>query len=331
MSTFFAHPYFLALLLPLVFFAIRHFKQSNQRVVTLRLPHIEGLKSLASAKMKWSKWSDLLIYLALAAGIVALARPQEPLREEMIQQQGIDIIFAIDLSLSMLATDFKPNRLEVAKDVAATFVQQRPYDRIGLVSFSGEAFTQCPITSDHDILLKALEDLKSGMLLDGTAIGMGLGTAVNRIQNSQAKSKVIILLTDGVNNTGDLQPLQAAELAKTFGIKVYTIGIGTNGLAMIPTDRDIHGDPIFNMTQVTIDEATLIRIADLSNGGQYFRAHDKKELQKIYQEINELEKTLLDSKTVKRKVELFFPFVFFAIMALALHFLLRYTLFRGLP
>jgi Ca-activated chloride channel family protein len=249
----------------------------------------------------------------------------------MIQKQGIDIMLAIDLSLSMLATDFKPNRLEVAKDVAATFVQQRPYDRIGLVSFSGEAFTQCPITSDHEILLKALKDLKSGTLLDGTAIGMGLGTAVNRIQNSQAKSKVIILLTDGVNNTGYLQPLQAAELAKTFGIKVYTIGIGTNGLAMMPIGRDDNGEPFFDMAQVTIDEATLIRIADLSNGGQYFRAHDKKELQKVYEQINQLEKTLLDSKAVKRKVELFFPFILFAILALSLHFLLRYTLFRGLP
>jgi Ca-activated chloride channel homolog len=319
------------LLLPLVFFAIRHLRQQNKRIPTLRLPHSEGLKTMASAKMKWSKWSDALLWLAAAAAIIALARPQQPLRDEMIQKQGIDIMLAIDLSLSMLATDFKPNRLEVAKDVAATFVQQRPYDRIGLVSFSGEAFTQCPITSDHEILLKALKDLKSGTLLDGTAIGMGLGTAVNRIQNSQAKSKVIILLTDGVNNTGYLQPLQAAELAKTFGIKVYTIGIGTNGLAMMPIGRDDNGEPFFDMAQVTIDEATLIRIADLSNGGQYFRAHDKKELQKVYEQINQLEKTLLDSKAVKRKVELFFPFVLFSILALSLHFLLRYTLFRGLP
>jgi Ca-activated chloride channel homolog len=331
MSFSFAQPYFLLLLLPIVFFAIKHFKSKKQHDITLRLPHLEGLKSLASAKKKWSKWSDMLLSLALSAVVIAMARPQQPLREEMMQKEGIDIVLAIDLSLSMLATDFKPNRLEVAKDVAATFVGQRPYDRIGLVTFSGEAFTQCPITSDHDILLKALQDLKSGLLQDGTAIGMGLGTAVNRIQNSNAKSKVIILLTDGVNNTGYLQPLQAAELAKAYDIKVYTIGIGTNGLAMMPVARNDNGEPLFDMAQVTIDEATLIRIADLSNGGRYFRAHDKKELEKIYAEINQLEKTLIDSKAIKRKIELFFPLVFFAIIAIVLHFVLRITFFRGFP
>jgi Ca-activated chloride channel family protein len=331
MSFFFAQPYFLAFLIPLFVVTFWYFRQKKEQQITLHLPHTEYMSHLASAKKKWSKWSDGLLFLALALGIIALARPQAPLREEMIQKEGIDIVLAIDLSLSMLATDFKPNRLEVAKDVAASFVGQRPYDRIGLVSFSGEAFTQCPITSDHEILLKALKELKSGTLLDGTAIGMGLATAVNRIQNSAAKSKVIILLTDGVNNAGYLQPLQAAELAKTFGIKVYTIGIGSNGLAMMPIARNDDGEPLFDMAPVTIDESTLIQIADLSNGGRYFRAHDKKELTKIYGEINQLEKTLIDSKAIKRKVELFFPLLLIAIIALVLHFTLRLTIFKTLP
>jgi Ca-activated chloride channel homolog len=331
MSFFFAQPYFLAFLIPLFVVTFWYFRQKKEQQITLHLPHTEYMSHLASAKKKWSKWSDGLLFLALALGIIALARPQAPLREEMIQKEGIDIVLAIDLSLSMLATDFKPNRLEVAKDVAASFVGQRPYDRIGLVSFSGEAFTQCPITSDHEILLKALKELKSGTLLDGTAIGMGLATAVNRIQNSAAKSKVIILLTDGVNNAGYLQPLQAAELAKTFGIKVYTIGIGSNGLAMMPIARNDDGEPLFDMAPVTIDESTLIQIADLSNGGRYFRAHDKKELTKIYGEINQLEKTLIDSKAIKRKVELFFPLLLIAIIALILHFTLRLTIFKTLP
>jgi Ca-activated chloride channel homolog len=330
MNFYFANPLFLFLLLPLLFITWKQWRQKFYATLW-QLPHSSLLHAtLLSPKMKWAKWASLLVPMALACMIVALARPQQPLREEMIQQQGIDIVMALDLSLSMLATDFSPNRLEVAKDMAATFVQQRRFDRLGLVVFSGEALTQIPLTSDHAIMLEALKNLKSGELKDGTAIGMGLATAVNRLKESKSKSKVVILLTDGENNVGYISPEIAAELAKSLGIRVYTIGVGSNGLAMMPDARLPDGTPHFSLGQVTIDEATLTHIADFSNGGRYFRAHDKEELAKIYDEINTLEKTLIDTQSIKRKVELFPPLVTVALCCLTLYFILQQTLFKGL-
>ena len=324
----FAQPYFLLLLILVPFLVRLQWKQKSNDT-TLNLPSASHFIHLASAKMKWVKWSEVLIWLAICTGIIALARPQKPDREEVIKSKGIDIILALDISSSMLAQDFKPNRLEIAKKMATQFVKKRTVDRIGLVAFSGEALTQCPLTSDHEVLLTALENLKNGALEGGTAIGMALATAVNRIKDSQAKSKVIILLTDGVDEgKGYIAPLTAAELARANGIKVYTIGIGTSGLAPMPY-FDQFGEVVnFKMEPVFIDEAMLTRIADLSNGGRYFRARDIDELNAIYSEIDLLEKTDIDFNTIKQKTELFFPFLLFSTICLSLYFLLQYSIFR---
>lgn len=330
----FAQPYYLCLLVPIFFFLIIKIKKGKvalQENTTLKLPQIATLKRHESSKLKWAKWAELLPFGGLIFAAIALARPQMPLREEVMKTEGIDIVLAIDLSLSMLSRDFEPDRLEVAKNVAATFIQKRKYDRIGLVTFSGEALTQCPVTSDHELVLKALEGLKSGILADGTAIGMGLATAVNRLKDSKAKSRVIILLTDGVNNMGYVNPISAAGLARSLGIRVYTIGVGTNGLALMPVARDETGAIVYNMGQVSIDEPTLMRVADISNGGRYFRAKNAKELSAIYDEIDTLEKTVIDTSAYKQQVELFYPFLLTSMLCFIIHFLLSNSIFKTFP
>ena len=328
---YFSNSYFFLflLLLPLAWWLQ---KRQKSIVVTLGFNNVKGLRALQSKRQRWQKWLfPLLHILTFVSIVVALARPQIPLREEIIQQEGIDIMLVLDLSMSMLSKDFKPDRLEVSKSMAASFVTKRPYDRIGLVAFSGEAFTQCPLTSDHNTLLKMLDGLKTGILKDGTAIGMGLATAVSHLQDTTTKSRIVILLTDGVNNSGYIAPMDAANLAKQLGIKIYTIGVGTVGEALMPIGRRAStGEIVFDMQHVEIDEALLEEVAIIT-GGTYYRAIDAKQLEKIYDEINLLEKTKLDSNVIKQKVELFRPFVLFALILLLVNFILKNTIFKTLP
>jgi Ca-activated chloride channel family protein len=270
--------------------------------------------------------SIVLRSLALAALIVALARPQSSLSWQNSTTEGIDIIIASDISGSMLAEDFKPNRLEAGKNIAIDFIKSRPNDRIGLVIFSGESFTQCPLTIDHDVLINLYQDIKYGMINDGTAIGMGLATAVNRLKDSQAKSKVIILLTDGSNNMGSIPPLTAADIAKQFGIRVYTVGVGTNGYAPYPVQTPVGIQ--YQNVPVQIDEATLSKIAS-TTGGKYFRATNNATLKNIYDRIDNLEKAKIAVTQYQQKTEWFLPFALIALFFLVLEFILKNTLFKG--
>jgi Ca-activated chloride channel family protein len=265
--------------------------------------------------------------LALIALIIALARPQSALSWQNETTEGIDIMIATDISGSMLSEDFKPNRLEAGKNIAIDFIEHRPDDRIGLVIFSGESFTQCPLTIDHDVLVNMFHDIKNGMIDDGTAIGMGLATAVNRLKSSDAKSKVVILLTDGVNNTGSIPPITAAEIAKQFGVRVYTVGLGTNGSAPYPF-RDQFGNIHYQNMPVQIDEATLSKISNIT-GGKYFRAHNNEELQGIYDQIDKLEKVKVAVTQYHKHTERYLPFAIAALVLLSLEFLLSNTIFKG--
>jgi len=264
--------------------------------------------------------------LAVAALVLALARPQSSLSWQDSTTEGIDIMIASDISGSMMAEDFQPNRLEAGKKIAIDFIKSRPNDRIGLVIFSGESFTQCPLTIDHDVLINLYEQVHYGMIEDMTAIGDGLATAVNRLKNSDAKSKVIILLTDGSNNTGSIAPLTAAQIAKTFGIRVYTVGIGTHGTANIPVQTP-YGVQLQQMA-VDIDEGTLTKIADIT-GGKYFRATDNNALRDIYNQIDKLEKAKIQVTQYHKKTELFLPFALAALLLLALEFISKNTWLRG--
>jgi Ca-activated chloride channel homolog len=259
--------------------------------------------------------------------IIVLARPQATDNFQDVSTEGIDIILTLDISGSMLARDFKPDRLEASKNVATEFISGRPYDRIGLVVFSGESFTQCPITTDHAVLINLLREMKSGMIEDGTAIGMGLATAVNRIKDSEAKSKVIILLTDGVNNRGMVAPMTAAEIAKTYGIRVYTIGVGTQGVAPYPVQTPF-GIQYQDM-QVEIDEAILKDIAKMTDG-KYFRATDNEKLKQVYAEIDKLEKSRIETRQFKLKEEKFERLALIAFCLILLEIILRNTLFKNL-
>jgi len=261
--------------------------------------------------------------------IIALARPQSSNNWENVSTQGIDIILAMDVSSSMLARDLKPDRLEASKGVAIEFISGRPDDRLGLVVFSGESFTQCPLTTDHAVLVNLFNDMKSGMIEDGTAIGVGLANAVKRLKDSDAISKVIILLTDGVNNQGAINPLTAAELARAFGIRVYTIGVGTEGMANYPI-QDMFGRTRMVSMEVEIDEETLQQISDITDG-KYFRATDNNKLRQIYQEIDRLEKSKINVKEFSRKEEEYLPFVLAGFIILLLEFIIRKTILRSLP
>jgi Ca-activated chloride channel family protein len=242
--------------------------------------------------------------------------------------EGIDIVISMDISGSMLAQDLKPDRLEASKNVAMNFISGRPNDRIGLVIFSGESFTQCPLTTDHQVLQNLFANVKSGMVEDGTAIGMGLATAVNRLKESEAISKVIILLTDGVNNQGSVAPLTAAKIAQKFGIRVYTIGVGTKGYAPYPFKTPF-GTTVYQDVEVQIDEETLQNIASVTNG-QYFRATSNKALESIYREIDQLERSKIEIKEYHKKKEEFFPLALLALTLLIIEFALRHTIFRSI-
>jgi Ca-activated chloride channel family protein len=266
--------------------------------------------------------------IAAAAIIVALARPQSSSSRQDVTIEGIDIITALDISGSMMAEDFKPNRLEAAKEVISEFIDMRPNDRVGMVIFSGESFTQCPLTTDHTVIKNLIHDIKNGMIEDGTAIGDGMATAVNRLKDSPAVSKVIILLTDGENNAGSIDPLSAADIAKTFGIRIYTIGIGTIGMAPMPVETPFGRR--YQDVPVRIDEPSLQQIAKIT-GGEYFRATGNKKLKEIYDAIDKLEKSKIDVTEFHKKYEEFLPLALIALGALLLEFLLRVTIFRRIP
>ncbi len=267
--------------------------------------------------------------LAVAALIIALARPYTSTKREDVSIEGIDIVMALDVSGSMLAMDLKPDRLEAAKNVAQDFINNRPNDRVGLVIFSGETFTQVPLTTDHSVVSSLFKDVKSGMIEDGTAIGDGLATAVNRLKDSDAISKVIILLTDGINNMGSVDPLSAAEIAKIYGVRIYTIGVGSRSTAPYP-QYDAFGRKHIVDMEVEIDEELLQKVAEMTDG-KYFRATSNKKLKAIYDEIDQLEKTKIDVTHFERVHE---EFLLFAIIALGLfisEILLRNTVFKTLP
>lgn len=313
-------------------FLIYWYLKGSRRIGHLKYSDVNLVKRLGkSLKQRLTPVLLLLRIIALAAFILALARPQSSSKEEEIITEGVDIILAMDVSSSMLAEDFKPNnRLEAAKSVAREFVKSRSNDRLGMVVFAGESFTQCPLTLDYGVLLTLLEQIQvADKNWDGTAIGMGLVNAVNRLRDSKAKSKVVILLTDGVNNQGQVDPVTAAQIAQAFDIKIYSIGAGKHGTAMYPVEDPFFGKRYVPM-QVEIDEKVLTQIANATNG-KYFRATDTQKLKEIYKEIGELEKTQIEVKEFTRYEELFVYFLALGLLALMVEIVLANTYFRKIP
>lgn len=325
----FAHPYLLYLLLILVPLVVWYIVKLSKMQASFKLAStnaFQGMKPSFRVMMRHLPFALRLATIALI--IIVLARPQSLNSWEESQSQGIDIVMALDVSGSMLSEDLIPNRLEAAKKVAAEFINDRQNDKIGLVVFAGESFTQCPLTTDHRILLNLVKDVDFGMIEDGTAIGLGLANSVNRLKDSKSKSRVVILLTDGTNNRGQIAPLTAADLARTHGIRVYTVGVGTKGMAPTPVQTPF-GIRLQNMP-VDIDEKTLTEIASIT-GGQYYRAVDTEGLRKVYHEIDAMEKYLISVQNVTRKTELFLPFALWALALMLLEFLLRRTWLRTIP
>ncbi len=324
----FAEPLFLYLLIAIPAMIAFYILKQQSVTASLRMP---GLQSFAQAGITFRNYLRHILFalrtIALTLLIIVLARPQKTDKFQDISTEGIDIVLTQDISGSMLARDFRPDRLEASKNIATEFISGRPYDRIGLVVFSGESFTQCPLTTDHAVLINLLREIQSGMIEDGTAIGMGLATAVNRIKDSKAKSKVIILLTDGVNNRGEIAPATAAGIAKTFGIRVYTIGVGTQGMAPYPVQTP-YGIQYQDMP-VEIDEAILQEIAQ-NTGGKYFRATDNDKLIQVYREIDKLEKSKIDVRQFSRKEEKFLFPAILAFCMLIFEITARNTIFKNL-
>ncbi|AIY12439.1 vWA domain-containing protein [Cellulophaga baltica] len=324
----FANPQFFWLFLLLPVAVLWYFFKRKQETASLKITTIKGFAT-DSLLPKLKPFLFILRLIALAAIIVAMARPQtEDISTKTKTTKGIDIVMAIDVSSSMLARDLKPNRLASLKKVAADFIKKRPNDRIGLVVYAGESYTKTPITSDKGIVLNALKEITYGSLEDGTAIGMGLATSVNRLKESKALSKVIILLTDGINNSGFIEPQTAAELAVEYDIKTYTIGLGTNGNALSPIAINSDGSFRYGMKPVEIDEALLEQIAE-TTGGAYFRATNNKSLASIYDEINKLEKTEIEEFKYTQFEEKYRPWLFLAGILLLVEWLLRHTLFKS--
>lgn len=324
----FAHPLFLWLLalIPLITLYYIFFNSSRQASVVIS--SVKQFLPRRTWKNMFRHLPFILRMLAFACIIVALARPQTRNDEELVSGEGVDIVLCIDVSGSMLAQDFSPNRLAAAKEVAADFVDRRPTDRIGLVIFSGESFTQCPVTTDRISLKTQIAAVESGLLEDGTAIGSGLATSVDRLRSSTSKSKVVILLTDGENNGGLIDPSTAKEIAKSLGVRVYTIGVGTEGTAPVPVQTPT--GIVMQREQVNIDEKLLTQIAH-ETGGRYFRAKDNASLQQIYAEIDKLEKSRIEVTALRRFNEKFFPFAIAAILLITLEMILRLTTFRKFP
>ncbi|WP_293667149.1 VWA domain-containing protein [uncultured Parabacteroides sp.] len=326
----FANPtylYLLLLLIPLIGWYV--YKLSKNQA-SLQVSSTEVFDALGVSTWKvWLRHVPFVLRMAaIAVLIVILARPQSTNSWQNSSTEGIDIVLAMDISTSMLAQDLKPNRLEASKDVASSFINGRPNDNIGLVVFAAESFTQCPLTTDHTVLLNLFKDVQPGIIQDGTAIGLGLANAVSRVKDSQAKSKVIILLTDGVNNQGEIAPVTAAEIAKTFGVRVYTIGVGTQGKAPYPF-QTAFGVQYMDV-DVDIDEPTLKQIA-ATTGGQYFRATDNASLKEIYSEIDKMEKTKISVQEYSKKQEEYKNWALLLFSLLLVEILLRNTLLRNIP
>lgn len=316
----------LLLLIPVIYWYIRELHKSD---ASLQISSHRGVESFAkSTKIKLLHLPFILRTLAIALIIIAIARPQASNSWRTENMEGIDIMIAMDVSGTMLAEDFRPNRLEASKSVANEFILSRPDDNIGLVLFAGKSFTQCPLTTDHAVLVNLFNSIEYGMIEDGTAIGLGLANSVNRLRTSKAKSKVIILLTDGDNNRGDIAPVAAGELAKTFGIRVYTIGVGSYGAVNIPVQTPLGRQ--YQQIESAFNEKPLEEIAGMT-GGKYFRATNKEKLRSIYQEIDKMEKTRTNVKEFSKKHEEFLIFALAAFVLLILEVLLRNLYFRKLP
>lgn len=325
----FANPEYLYLALIIVPMIVWYIFYNRRASAGIKISSIKGFQQTKTSYKVWLRHSLFVLRcLAILTLIVAIARPQSDDNWDEMSTEGIDIMMTLDISSSMLAQDFQPNRIEAAKDIAVRFISGRADDRIGLSIFAAESFTQCPLTKDHAVLMNLFNDVQSGILEDGTAIGMGLATSINRLKDSDAKSKVIILLTDGENNRGSIDPLTAAEMAKTYGIRVYTIGVGTIGTAPYPfqTPFGIQLQPV----EVKIDEATLKEIATTTDGA-YFRATDNNKLIEVYKEIDKLEKTKIDVKHFSKVNERYLPFALLAGILLLFEILLRHTIFRRIP
>lgn len=324
----FAHPWVLLglLLVPLLAgWWLWRYRKQDAALQHSNISVFDGIGRTLRVRLRWLPYA--LRLLAVAALVVALARPQSQLSRQEMTVEGIDIVMALDISGSMQAEDFKPNRLEAAKKVAADFIEGRKNDRMGLVVFAGQAFTQVPLTIDHHVLLQQLGGVKSGVVRDGTAMGDGLATAINRIKDSEAKSKVIILLTDGVNNEGSVDPMSAAEIAKMYGIRLYTIGVGSLGKAPFPF-RDQFGRVHYQNIDVEIDEALLERMAGATDDGHYFRATNKKALLEIFSQIDEMETSKIDVTQYAQTKDEQAPWLWLALAALALELLLRWLWFK---
>jgi len=332
----FKDPLWLWLLLLIPLFALLNFIWMKRRKVAARFPTLSLLKTTGGGL--GAKLRHLLTglrWITLIALIIALARPQKLLQERQIDTEGIDIMLALDISTSMLAEDFRPkNRLEAAKAVATEFIQGRTSDQIGLVVFAGQSFTQCPLTLDYNLLVKLLDRVNielvtEGSIEDGTAIGMAIATGINRLRSSSAKSRIIILLTDGQNNRGEVDPVTAASAAQALGIRIYTIGVGTEGMAPYPV-KDQWGRIHYQQAQVKIDEKLLRQIADMT-GGKYFRATDAEALRRIYNEIDQLEKSKIRVHQYRQKAELFKPYLIVAVIMLLIEIVLAATRLRTVP
>lgn len=325
----FLHPeyfFLLIIIIPMVWWYVRKQKTA---FASLQISSLKAFENTPRSGKDLLRHLPILFrILALIFLIIAIARPRSTDSLQNVTTEGIDIMISLDISGSMLAMDLKPNRIEAAKRVAVDFIKGRPNDRMGLVIFAAESFTQCPLTLDHNVLINLFNDVQLGMLEDGTAIGMGLATAVNRIKDSDAKSKVIILLSDGENNRGAIAPLQAGEIAKTFGVRVYTVGVGTVGTAPMPINT-VFGQQIQDV-EVRIDEDMLKGIADMT-GGKYFRATDNRALESIYKEIDELEKHKIEVQEYTRHKEEFLPFVLLAALFLLCEIFVKNLVLRILP
>ncbi|NDW12947.1 VWA domain-containing protein [Bacteroides sp. 214] len=325
----FANIEYLFLLLLLIPYIVWYIIRRKRNEATLQ---VSDARVYAHTPKTWRIYllhaSFVLRIVALTMIIIVLARPQSTNSWQSSEIEGIDIMIAVDVSTSMLAEDLKPNRLEAAKDVAAEFINGRPNDNIGIVVFAGETFTQCPLTTDHAVLLNLFNSIKTGIIEDGTAVGMGIANAVSRLKDSKAKSKVIILLTDGTNNRGDISPLTAAEIAKSFGIRVYTIGVGTNGTAPYPYPTAM-GVQYVNVP-VEIDEKALSQIAGITDA-QYYRATSNTKLKEVYEQIDKLERTKLNVKEFSKRQEEYRIYAFIALLCVLLEVLLRNSVLKKLP
>jgi Ca-activated chloride channel family protein len=328
-SMHFKNPELLWLLVLVPVIIVYFWKVKRNSRTQIRISSTEAFKNYRpSLKQRMVNLPFMLRVLSMSLLVVALARPQSSSRASNVKTEGISVVIALDISSSMLAEDFKPNRIEAAKKVAIEFIEGRPNDLIGLVIFSGQSFTQCPLTSDHAVLKNLLKDIKSGMVKDGTAIGEGLATSVSSIKDAPTKSKVVVLITDGVNNSGSIAPLTAGEIALTFGVRVYSVGVGTRGMAPYPV-QTLFGVQYQNM-EVQIDEDLLTAVAEATDG-RYYRAVNNKRLEAIFAEIDKLEKSKIEITEFKRYTEEYFPFALLAGILFMLELILRYAWLRTLP